>query len=91
MNVKHLELELELGQGKENELEIIFQDEPVEEQRRKLPMLAKFVRRHHKPEQIIGDVESSVMTRKRLKDDIFLLYEFEPKLVKYALDNEDWI
>ena len=54
-------------------------------------MLAKFIRRHHKPEQIIGDVESSVMTRERLKDDTCLFCEFESKLVKYALGNEDWI
>ena len=45
-------------------------------------MLEKFVRRHHKLEQIIGDAKSSVMTRKRLKDDTCLLCEFEPKMGK---------
>ena len=54
-------------------------------------MLYKYVRRHHKPDQIIGDVESSVMKRRQVKDDIFLLCEFEPKKVKYSLNNEDWI
>lgn len=68
-NVEHVEHELEPEQERENELDINFQHEPIEDKRRKLPMLAKYVRRHRKPEQIIGDVESSIMTRKRLKDD----------------------
>ena len=50
-------------------------------------MLEKYVRRHHKPEKIIGDVESSFITRKKLKDDTCLLCEFEPKIVKDVLDN----
>lgn len=54
-------------------------------------MLEKYVGRHHKLEKIIGDVESSVMSRKRLKDETLLICEFEPKSVKDALDNEDWI
>lgn len=54
-------------------------------------MLAKYVRRHHKPKQIIVDVESSVMTRKRLRSDTCLLCEFGPKSMKDALDNEDCI
>ena len=29
-------------------------DEPEEEERRKEPTLAKYVRRHHAPEKIIG-------------------------------------
>lgn len=90
-NAKHAKLEPKLEQGRANELEINFQDEPVEDQRRKLLVLEKYVRRHHKPEQIIGDVESSIMTRRRLKDNACLLCEFEPKSIKDALDNEDWI
>ena len=31
------------------------------------------------------------MTRKRLKNNTCLLYEFEPRIVKDALENEDWI
>ena len=54
-------------------------------------MLAKHVRGHHKSEQIIGDTKASVMARKRLRSDACLLCEFEPKSVKDALDNEDWI
>ena len=48
--VEQDELELELGPKRDNELEIIFQDEPIEEQRRKGNVLAKYVRRHHAPE-----------------------------------------
>ena len=54
-------------------------------------MLGKFVRRHHQPEKIIGDAESSVMTRKIFKDDTCLLCEIELKPVKSALDNENHI
>ena len=35
---------------RDNELDIIFQDEPIQEQRRKKPILEKCVRRHHAPE-----------------------------------------
>ena len=54
-------------------------------------MIEKYVRRHHKNDKIIGDVESSVMTRNKLKDDTCLLYEFEPKIVKDDLENKYWI
>lgn len=90
-NVKLGEPKPKPKQERDNELETIFHNEPIEEQRRKPPMLAKYVRRHHKPKQIIGDVESSVLTRKKLRNETCLLCEFEPKLVKDALDNEDWI
>ena len=54
-------------------------------------MLAKYVRRYHKTNQLIGDVELSVMTRRKIKGDTCLLCEFEPKTIKYSLDNQDWI
>ena len=54
-------------------------------------MISKFLGGHHKLEQIIGDVESTVMKRKILKGDSCLICEFEPKLVKDSLDNEDLI
>ena len=31
------------------------------------------------------------MTKKKLKKNTCLLYEFEPRIVKDALENEDWI
>ena len=40
---------------------------------------------------MIGDIESSLMTRRIHKGDTYLLCEFEPKSIKDALENEDWI
>ena len=49
------------------------------------------MRRHHAPEQIIRHKEFGIVTRKRLRNDTCLLFKFEPKSVKDALENEDWI
>ena len=35
--------------------------------------------------------KSGFMTRRRLRSGTFLLCEFEPKSMKDALENEDWI
>ena len=51
-------------------------------------MLARYVRRNHVP--IIGDKSDGTMTRNKFKSTCFLA-EFEPRLVKDALDNESWI
>ena len=53
----------------------------------KEPMLAKYVRRHHTPNQIIGDKFECTMTRSKLKGTC-LLADFEPRNVKDALENE---
>lgn len=53
-------------------------------------MLAKYVRRHHTPGQIIGDKSEGTMTRSKLKGTC-LLANFEPRSVKDALENESWI
>ena len=44
-------------------------------------MLAINVKRHHALEKIIGDQLEGTM--KRIK--------FEPRIIKDALDNEDWV
>ena len=49
------------------------------------------MRRYHALEQIIGNKDFGVMTRKWLKSVTWLLCEFEPKSMKDALENEDWI
>ena len=36
-------------------------------------VLAKYVRRHHAPEQIIGDKSDGTMTRRKLKGTSYLL------------------
>ena len=56
----------------------------------KEPMLAKYVRRHHAPDQIIGDKSDKTMTRSKLKGTC-LLVEFEPRNIKDALNNESWV
>ena len=54
-------------------------------------MLAKYIRINHKPKQITRSKDSRVATRNKFKNKTCLLCEFEPKSVKDALDNEDWI
>ena len=53
-------------------------------------MLARRVRRHHVPNQIIGDKSDWPMIRRKLKGTCWLA-EFEPRSVKDALENESWI
>ena len=59
-------------------------------QKSKEPILARYVRRHHAPDQIIGDKSDGTMTRSKLKGTC-LLAEFEPRNVKDALNNEIWV
>ena len=54
------------------------------------PMLAKCVKWHHTPDQIIGDKSKGTMTRSKLKGTC-LLVDFEPRNVKDALENESLI
>ena len=56
----------------------------------KEPVLAKYVRRHHSTDQIIGDESEGTMTISKLKSTC-LLAEFEPRNIKYALANDSWI
>ena len=53
-------------------------------------MLAKYVKRHHTPDQIIGNKSEGTMTRSKLKGTC-LLVDFEPRSVKDALENKSWI
>lgn len=65
-----------------------LQDEIEEEERRNEPALARYVRRHHALDQIIRNKDSQIMIGKWLRSDACVLCEFEPKLVKDALDND---
>ena len=56
----------------------------------KEPVLAKYVRRHHTLDQIIGKKSEGTMIRSKLKGTC-LLADFEPRNVKDALENESWI
>ena len=51
----------------------------------KEPVLAKYVKRHHTPDQIIVDKSKGALTRSKLKDTC-LLADFEPRSVKDALE-----
>ena len=53
-------------------------------------VLARYVKRHHAPDQIIGDRSDGTMTRSKLKGTC-LLFEFEPRNIKDTLENESWI
>ena len=53
-------------------------------------MLARYVRRHHVLDQIIGDKSDGTMKRSKLKGTC-LLFEFEPRNIKDALDNKSWV
>ena len=66
------------------------EDENENHSKGKEPTLAKYLRRHHAPDQIIGDKSEGTITRSKIKGT-FLLADFEPRNVKDALENESWI
>ena len=79
------------SQTMEPEPEIEMHEEIYEtHSKSKEPMLAKYVRRHHAPNQFIGDKSDRTMTRSKLKGTC-LLAKFEPRNVKDALENEIWV
>lgn len=55
------------------------------------PILAKYVRRNHAQSYIIGDKDAQVMTRNKLRENTCLISKLEPRRVKEALNNEDWM
>ena len=81
MPTKSEQLEPEIG-AQENDNAI--------HSRGKESILAKYVRRHHAPDKIIGEKLQGTMTRSKLQSTC-LLANFEPRNVKYALENESWI
>ena len=71
-------------------LKIIIEDhEEISEtnSKSKEAILARYVRRHYAPDQIIGDKLDGTMTRNKLKGTC-LLAEFQPRNIKDSLDNE---
>ena len=66
------------------------EDDNANHSRGKEPVLAKYVRRHHLADQIIGDKSDGTMTRSKLKSTC-LLADFEPRSIKDALGNDSWI
>ena len=60
------------------------------ESKKKEPILARYVKKHHAPEQIIRDQTKGIMKMNKLKGTC-LLSEFEPRTTKDALNDESWI
>ena len=58
-------------------------------QTRKELVLAKYVRRNHPADQIIGNKEARPMTRNRLKSETCLLSKMESKIVSEAIKDDD--
>ena len=54
-------------------------------QTRREPVLAKYVRRHHPEDQIIGDKEARPITRSRLRNETCFLSKMEPRRVSEAI------
>ena len=54
------------------------------------PILSKYVRRNHPIDQIIGYKDARPMTRNRLRSEACLLSMKEPKIVRDALEDDDW-
>ena len=49
-----------------------------------------YVKRHHSTTKIIGDKDARPMTRNRLRSATCLLSMREPKIVKDALEDDNW-
>lgn len=68
------------------------ENEPTQdEQEGRVRVLEIFVRRHHPETQIIGDRQAGMMTRSEARQGTCLVCEFEPKNVKVALENDEWV
>ena len=52
--------------------------------------IERYFRKHHAPNQIIGDKCNGTMTKNKLKGTC-LLAKFEPRNIKDILDNEIWV
>ena len=59
-------------------------------EQRKEPILAKYVRRHHLVDQIIGDKGAKPMIRSRLRSETCFLNKMEPRIVSEAIQDDDW-
>ena len=64
-------------------------ERPNEETRTELK-LSKYVRRHHPAEQIIRNKDARPMTRNRLINESCLPSQKKPKIVRDALEDNDW-
>lgn len=63
----------------------------VEEAPRNEPVQPRYVRNNHLANNIIGDKNVVVLTRRKTRESTCLLSKIEPKIAKEALKDEDWI
>ena len=63
----------------------------IVEERRIEPRLSKYVKRHHPTKKIIRERDARPMKRRSSRRGTCLVSTLEAKLLKYDLDNEDWI
>lgn len=66
-------------------------EEPDEEDAELAQALLRYVRLNHSEEQIIGDKNAGVQTRRKLRENSCLISTIEPKTVKEALKDDDWV
>lgn len=62
-----------------------------DEQKIRDQVLARFVKRHHPENQIIGNKQVGMQMRIKSRQGTCLVCQYEPKNVKVALENEEWI
>ena len=75
-------------ESKQSEPEVeVQEDVSAIHSRDKEPVLAKYVKRHHAPDQIIGEKSKGSMTRSKLKGTC-LLANFEHRNGQDASDNK---
>lgn len=65
--------------------------QPVEEAPRNEPAPPRYVRNNHYVDNIIGDKNVGVLTRRKARESTCLLSKIDPKTTKEALKYEDWI
>ena len=47
------------------------------------------MRKNDSTKNIITNISSSILTRSKLRDNMCLIADFEPRIVKVALENAD--
>lgn len=54
-------------------------------------VIPRYARLNHSPEQIIGDKDVGVLTRRRIRDNSCMISTFEPRSAKEAFGDDHWV
>ncbi|GLJ51111.1 hypothetical protein SUGI_1088080 [Cryptomeria japonica] len=75
------------------ELEGPTEDEESEEEESENQdqVIPRYVRLNHNPDQIIGDKDAGVLTRRRLREKYCMISTIEPRTANETFADEDWI